>query len=35
MGRINFEDHTLIKKWWVGKKMNVMSGTIKDEKKTG
>jgi hypothetical protein len=33
MGHINFEDHALIKTWQVGKKMNVMGGTFKDEKK--
>jgi hypothetical protein len=32
MGRINFEDHVLIKKHWANKKMNVMGGMFKDEK---
>ncbi len=35
MGRINFEDHALIKRWQVGKKMNVMGGMFKDKKKQG
>jgi hypothetical protein len=30
---INFEDHALIKRWWVGKKMNAMGGMFKDKKK--
>jgi hypothetical protein len=34
MGHINFEDHALIKIWWVGEKMNVMGGMFKDQKKT-
>jgi hypothetical protein len=29
---INVEDHLLIKKCWVGKKMNVTNGKFKDEK---
>jgi hypothetical protein len=33
MGHINFEDHVLIKRRHASKKMNVMSGTFKDEKK--
>jgi hypothetical protein len=33
MGCINFEDHVLIKRQWVGDKMNVMSGKLKDGKK--
>jgi hypothetical protein len=32
MGYINFEDHALIKRWWVGKKKNVMDKMFKDEK---
>jgi hypothetical protein len=32
MGRINFEDHVLIKRWWAGKKMNATSGMFKDKK---
>jgi hypothetical protein len=35
MSRINFEDHELIKRQWVGKKMNVMGGMFKDQKKRG
>jgi len=35
MGHINFEDHALIKRCQVGKKMNVMGRTFKDEKKQG
>ncbi len=35
MGRINFEDHELIKRQRVGKEMNVMSGMFKDQKKWG
>jgi hypothetical protein len=33
MGRINFEDHALIKKQWVDEKMNVTGEMFKDEKK--
>ncbi len=33
LGRINFEDHVLIKRWWASKKMNVMGGMFKGEKK--
>jgi hypothetical protein len=33
MGCINFEDHVLIKRHWVGDKMNVMSGKFKNGKK--
>ncbi len=33
MGRINFEDHALIKRWWEVEKMNVIGGMFKDEKK--
>jgi len=33
MGHINFEDFALIKRWWVGKKMNAKGGMFKDEKK--
>jgi hypothetical protein len=33
MGRINFKDHALIKKWWAYEKMNVIDGMFKDEKK--
>jgi len=33
MGRINFEDHVLIKKQWVDEKMNVTGEMFKDEKK--
>ncbi len=32
MGRINFEDHALVKKWRVGKKKNAMGKKLKDEK---
>jgi hypothetical protein len=32
MGRINFEDHALIKKWQADEKMNVRDGMFKDEK---
>jgi hypothetical protein len=32
MGHINFEDHTLTKRWWSDEKMNVMNGMFKDEK---
>jgi hypothetical protein len=32
MGHINFEDHALIKRWWVGKKMIATSETFKDKK---
>jgi hypothetical protein len=31
--RINFEDHALIKRWWVGKKMSAIGGKLKDKKK--
>ncbi len=33
MGRINFEDYALIKRWWVNEKMNVTSGIFKNKKK--
>jgi hypothetical protein len=33
VGRINSKDHALIKRQWVGKKMNVIGGKFKDEKK--
>ncbi len=33
MGRINFEDHALIKRQRAGKKMIMMGGKFKDEKK--
>ncbi len=33
MGRINFEDHMLIKRWWAYEKMNVMGRMFKDVKK--
>jgi hypothetical protein len=33
MGCINSEDETLIKRWWVGKKMNATGRMFKDEKK--
>jgi hypothetical protein len=33
MGRINFKDHALIKRQWVGKKMNAMGKMFKDGKK--
>ncbi len=33
MGRINFEDHALIKRQWASKKMIMMGGKFKDEKK--
>jgi hypothetical protein len=32
MGHINFEDHTLIKRWWVDEKMNVTGKMFKDKK---
>jgi len=35
MGYIDFKDHALIKRWWANKKMNVMGGKFKDEKKWG
>jgi predicted transcriptional regulator with HTH domain len=35
MGRINFEDHVLLKKWQVDEKMNVMGEMFKDKKKWG
>jgi hypothetical protein len=35
MGCINFDDHALIKKQKVGKKMNVTGEMFKDEKKWG
>jgi hypothetical protein len=31
MGHINFKGQTLIKRWWVGKKMNAMGRKFKDE----
>jgi hypothetical protein len=33
MGCINFEDHVLNKRQWVGKKMNAIGGMFKDKKK--
>ncbi len=33
MGRINFEDHVLIKRRWADEKMNVTKRMFKDEKK--
>jgi hypothetical protein len=35
MGRINFEDHALIRRWWVDEKMNATSGMFKNMKKWG
>jgi hypothetical protein len=35
MGRINFEDHALIKRQWTDENMNVTSKMFKDEKKWG
>jgi hypothetical protein len=35
MGRINFEDHALIKIWWADEKMNVMGEMFKDMKEWG
>ncbi len=35
MSHINSEDQTLIKRWRVGKKMNVMGGKLKDGKTQG
>jgi hypothetical protein len=32
MGRINFEDHALIKRQWASKKLNAISGMFKDKK---
>jgi hypothetical protein len=34
MGHHNFKDKLLIKRWWVGQKMNVTGGKLKDKKKT-
>jgi hypothetical protein len=33
MGHVSFDDHALVKRQWVGKKMNVMSAMFKDKKK--
>ncbi len=33
MGYISYEDHALIKRWQVSKKMNVTNEMFKDEKK--
>jgi len=33
MGHISFNDHALVKRQWVGKKMNVMGGMFKDKRK--
>ncbi len=33
MGRINFEDHALIKRWWACNNMNAMGKMLKDKKK--
>jgi hypothetical protein len=33
IGHINFKDHTLIKRQWVGKKLNAMSRKFKNKKK--
>jgi hypothetical protein len=33
MGHINFEDHALIKRYQVGKKVNAMNRMFRDEKK--
>jgi hypothetical protein len=33
MGRINFKDHVLIKRWWENDKMNVIGKLFKDKKK--
>jgi hypothetical protein len=33
MGRINFENHALIKRWQVSKQMNATCGKFKDKKK--
>jgi hypothetical protein len=35
MGRINFEDHAIIKRRWADEKMNVTGMMFKDEKKWG
>jgi hypothetical protein len=35
MGRINFEDHALIKRWWANEKMNLMGGMFEGREKTG
>jgi len=32
MGHIDFEDHALIKRWQVSKKMNVMGKKFKEKK---
>jgi hypothetical protein len=32
MGRINFENHALIKRWWASKNMNVTGQMFKDKK---
>jgi hypothetical protein len=34
MGCINFQNHALVKRWWVDEKMNVMGRMFKDKKKT-
>jgi hypothetical protein len=33
-GGHNFENEALIKRWWVGQKMNAMDEKLKDGKKT-
>jgi hypothetical protein len=35
MGRINYKDHALIKRWQVNEKMTVTGEMFKDEKKWG
>jgi hypothetical protein len=35
MGRINFEDHALIKRQWVDEKLNVMGKMFRDKTKQG
>jgi hypothetical protein len=32
MGRINFENHALIKRWWASKNMNATGQMFKDKK---
>jgi hypothetical protein len=35
MGCINFQNHALVKRWWVDEKMNVIGKMFKDKKKRG
>ncbi len=34
MGHINFEDYSLLKRWWVGKKMNITSDALPTPRRT-